>query len=82
MPSIRGLLFLNPASGVRFPDVAALESAATEAGLQVGDVIEEVNRKPAHTMAEFQSQMSARGSDPVLLLVNHEGRTAFVAVHP
>jgi len=35
LPSIRGLLFLNPASGVRFPDAAALESAATEAGLQV-----------------------------------------------
>jgi serine protease Do len=57
-------------------------SPAAEAGLQVGDVIEEVNRKPAHTMAEFQSLMSIRSSAPILLLVNHEGRTAFVAVNP
>ena len=57
-------------------------SPAAEAGLQVGDIIEEVNRKPAHTMADFQSQMANRGSDPILLLVNHDGRTAFVAVKP
>jgi diacylglycerol kinase family enzyme len=35
LPTIRGLLFLNPASGVRFPEATALEAAATEAGLQV-----------------------------------------------
>jgi serine protease Do len=57
-------------------------SPAAEAGLQVGDVIEEVNRKPVRNMAEFQSQLSTRGSEPILLRVNHEGRTAFVAVKP
>jgi serine protease Do len=56
-------------------------SPAAEAGLQAGDVIQEVNRKPVHNMAEFQSQISGRGSEPILLLVNHEGRTAFVAIN-
>jgi serine protease Do len=57
-------------------------SAAAEAGLQVGDVIQEVNRKPIHNVAEFQAAMANRGSDPVLLLVNREGHTVFVAVQP
>ncbi len=56
--------------------------AASEAGLQPGDVIQEVNRKPVRTMADFQSLMSARGSGPILLLVNHDGRTMFVALNP
>ena len=57
-------------------------SPASEAGLQVGDVIQEVNRKPIKTMADFQAEMSKRGSDPVLMRVSHEGKTMFVAVNP
>jgi len=71
-PNTRGVVVADVEDG----------SPASEAGLQVGDVIQEVNRKPAHTMAEFQAQMSTRGSEPILLLVNHEGRTAFVALKP
>ena len=52
------------------------------AALQVGDVIQEVNRKPVHTMSEFQTLMSKRGSDTLLLLVNRDGKTMFVAVNP
>jgi serine protease Do len=55
---------------------------AAEAGLQAGDVIQEVNRKPVRNMSEFQSLIPTRGSEAILLLVNHEGRTAFVAVKP
>jgi len=57
-------------------------SPASEAGLQVGDVIQEVNRKPVRTIADFQTQVSNRGSDPILMLVNHEGRTQFIAIKP
>ena len=71
-PSTKGVVIADVEDG----------SPAAEAGLQVGDVIQEVNRKPVHTMAEFQSQLSTRGSNPILLLVNHEGRTAFMAVNP
>ncbi len=57
-------------------------SAAGEAGLQPGDIIQQVNKKPVLTVKEFQSQMSSRGSGPVLLLVSREGHTRFVAVEP
>ena len=69
------------AKGVVIADIED-GSAAAEAGLQVGDVIEEVNRKPVHNVSEFQSQLSARSSGPVLLLVNREGHTLFVALEP
>jgi serine protease Do len=57
-------------------------SAAAEAQLQPGDIIQEVNRKPVRTIAEFQSQVAARGSDPLLLLVSRDGHTRFVAIEP
>ena len=57
-------------------------SPAAEAGLQPGDVIQEVNRKPVRTVSEFQTQLSARSSDPILFLVNRDGRTMFVALKP
>ena len=54
-------------------------SAAAEAGLQRGDVIQEVNRKPVRNTSEFESAM--RGSkDDVLLLVNSGGNTRFVTL--
>jgi serine protease Do len=55
-------------------------SAATEAGLQVGDVIEEVAKTPVHNVGEFRSQLSKHTSGPILLLVNREGKNLFFAV--
>jgi serine protease Do len=55
-------------------------SIGAEAGLQVGDVIQEVNRKPVQTVSEFQSLLSARGSASLLLLVNRGGHTFFAAL--
>jgi serine protease Do len=55
-------------------------SIADEAGLQPGDVIVEVNRKPTRTVNEFQSEIVNRGTGPLLLLVNREGRTRYVAL--
>jgi serine protease Do len=54
-------------------------SPAADSGLQRGDVIEEVNRKPVHNTADFEAAM--RGSkDQTLLLVNRQGSTMYVAV--
>jgi serine protease Do len=56
-------------------------SPAAEAGLQVADVIQEVDRKPVHNVNEFRSQMTSHGSSgPVLFLVSREGHTLYVAV--
>jgi serine protease Do len=54
-------------------------SAAAEAGIKRGDVIQEVNRKPVHNTADFASAMQS-AKDQALLLVNRQGDTMYVAV--
>ena len=56
-------------------------SRAAEAGLQRGDVIQQVNRKPVVSVNEFKQAMSVTTKDkPVLLLVNRQGNTLFLAI--
>src|SRR5262249_27177434 len=56
-------------------------SAAAEAGLRRGDVIQQVNRKNVASVNEFKQAMNTTTKDkPVLLLVNREGTTLFLAV--
>jgi serine protease Do len=52
-------------------------SAAAEAGLQRGDVIEQVNRQPLTSVAAFDRAMQSAGNQPVLLLINRNGTTSF-----
>jgi serine protease Do len=54
-------------------------SAAADAGLQRGDVIQEVNRKPVHNTSDFAAAMQ-NAKDQNLLLVNRQGNTIYVAV--
>jgi serine protease Do len=55
-------------------------SAAADAGLRRGDVIQEVNRKPVGSVAEFRQALKMAGKNSVLLLVNRGGQTSFVAI--
>jgi len=56
-------------------------SRAADAGLQSGDVIQEVNHEPVKTVKDFSQAVSASKKDaPVLLLVDREGSTMFLAV--
>jgi serine protease Do len=71
-PTTKGILISDVQDG----------SAAAEAGLQSGDVIQEVNRKPVSTISEFRTQVAHRDQNSLLLLVNHEGHTRFVVVKP
>jgi len=71
-PSVKGVVVADVEDG----------SAADEAGLQVGDVVQEVNRKPVRTVTEFRSALSRRGSGPTLFLVNREGHNVYVALEP
>jgi serine protease Do len=66
--------------GVVITDVDP-DSAASAAGLQQGDIIVQVNRKPVTTVSEFNSAVSAGASrESTLLLVKHGQGTGFVVV--
>ncbi len=55
-------------------------SAADDAGLRRGDVIQEVDRKPVHSVDEFNQAVSQLGKQPVLLLINRGGSTLYLVV--
>ena len=58
-------------------------SPAEDAGLQPGDVIIEVNRKPAPTASEFANQVHQDNSGKdLLLLVWSKGNASYRTVHP
>jgi serine protease Do len=58
-------------------------SAAEEAGLQRGDLIMEVNRKPVNNIEEYEKVLSKIDkSEAILLLVGRQGRTLFLTVTP
>ena len=54
--------------------------AAAEAGLQPGDVIEQVNRQEVRSAEDLKSALSRAGSQPMLLLINRRGSTAYVTL--
>ena len=54
-------------------------SAAAEAGLRRGDVIQEVNRKPVRNTSDFERAVAGSKED-TLLLVNRHGSTMYLAV--
>ncbi len=58
------------------------DSAAASAGIQQGDVIQEVNHKPVNNVDEFERAVAGMADQPVLLLVNHGGTTMFVVIQP
>ena len=55
-------------------------SPAQEAGLEHGDVIMQVDRKPVHNVREFNQLVSQLGKQPVLLLVNRGGTTLYMVI--
>lgn len=58
-------------------------SAADAAGVQTGDIIIEVNRKPVHDTSEYEAAVSKLNKDDaVLLLISRQGRTIFMTISP
>lgn len=67
-------------AGVVVDQVDATSSAA-EAGLQPGDVIQQVNHQTVKNVNEYrQALRSSNKNQPVLLLVDRHGETMFLAV--
>jgi serine protease Do len=56
------------------------DSKAADAGLQRGDVIQEVNRKPVANVDQFRAAVQEAGNAPILLLVNHGGQTVYSVI--
>ena len=79
---IRQQLSLGPdVEGVVVADVPE-DSAAAEAGLQRGDVIQQVNRKPVNSVDDYDRLISEAGKESIVLLVNRRGSTTFIVVQP
>ena len=59
-------------------------SPADDAGIQPGDVIMEVNRKPADSASQFAAQVhqDEAGGQDLLMLVWSHGNSSFRTVHP
>ena len=60
----------------------AMDSPASEAGLQKGDVIQEVNHAAVPSVEQFRSAIRGSGNTPVLLLVNRGGTTLYTVLSP
>jgi serine protease Do len=80
-PEVASQLKLSPQTKGVVVDEVSQSSAAAEAGLQRGDVIQEVNHRPVSTASDFRQAVGSAPKDsPILLLVNHGGNTMYVAI--
>jgi serine protease Do len=57
-------------------------SPAEEAGLQRGDVIQQINHQPVNSVSDYQREIRQAGKQNVVLLVNRGGDTSFIVVQP
>ena len=58
------------------------DGRAADAGIEAGDVIEEVNRQPVQSVEDLRAALRKSTDRPVLLLVNRQGNGRFVTVRP
>ena len=77
--ALRELNLPMTTKGVVVTDVAD-GSPAAMAGLRSGDVIQEVNRQPVTSVADFDRALRGTAGHTVLLLVNRGGTTMYIAI--
>jgi Do/DeqQ family serine protease len=78
-PDVASQLGIKDKTGLAVTEVAPMSPAAN-AGLQPGDVIKEVNRKPVATTAQLQEVLNAAHDKPALLLISRKGTDLFLAL--
>jgi S1-C subfamily serine protease len=54
--------------------------SAANAGIRQGDLIQEVNRQPVRTVAEFNSAIQQSGSKPALVLVKRRNSVVYLTL--
>ncbi|MFN2579256.1 MAG: DegQ family serine endoprotease [Pyrinomonadaceae bacterium] len=81
-PEIAQQLQLKPGTTGVVVDSVDPAGPAVEAGIQRGDVIQEVNRQPVRSTDDLRAAIEKSGTKPVLLLLNRRGETIFLAVRP
>jgi Do/DeqQ family serine protease len=81
-PEIASQLNLRP--GTQGVVVLSVDPAgpAAEAGLQRGDVIQEVNRQPTRSAGDLSAAVAKSGNKPALLLLNRRGETIYLTIKP
>ena len=57
-------------------------SSAAAAGIQRGDVIEEIDHRPVDNVKEYNQAVAGKGNQPILVLLNRGGQTLYVVVEP
>lgn len=79
-PDVAEKLGLQNTRGVVITAVAP-NSVGDEAGLQPGDIIREIDRKPIRDLSDFRKNMeSAAQGKSVLFLVQRQDNTVFFAL--
>lgn len=53
---------------------------AADAGIQAGDVIEQINHQPVRSVSDVHAALAKSGNRPALLLINRKGQTVFLPV--
>jgi len=73
---------LNLSAGTHGVVVTSVDpaSAAAAAGINRGDLIQEINHKPVANASQYKQLMSGAGAQPILLLINRGGITSYVVV--
>ena len=69
------------AQGLLVEDVNP-DGRAALAGIQPGDVIQEVNRHPVRTVDDLRAALKKSADRPTLVLINRQGNDLFLTVRP
>jgi serine protease Do len=81
-PEILDQLKLPPGTRGVVVDSVDGSSAAAEAGLQRGDVIQEVNHKSVDSLSQYRAALAGAGDKQVLLLVARGNATLYLLIQP
>ncbi|PYR23024.1 MAG: protease Do [Acidobacteria bacterium] len=58
------------------------DGRAAAAGIQPGDIIQEVNRQAVRSVDDLRSALKKSGNKPTLVLINRQGNDLFLTVRP